>query len=182
MHKKRSKWLVRRTLMLTMLLLLAAMAAAVQASESSSATPAQASENGLANCITGQVWYDGNRNGQPDTYEDLMDGASVTLLGVGPFKYETGPYRLESHQLTRSGGLYSFCDLKPGTYELRFRPSENFIVLTYPLHYLNGMVVIFVVPFEQYTQYFLSPTTQNSPIQIELAKDEHAVVNVGFGY
>ena len=136
----------------------------------------------LANCITGIVWYDGNRDGEIDIYtEDPMDGASVTLLEVDPFQYETGPYRLISHRATRDIGNYEFCGLKPGTYEVRVKPPENFVEFIFPIHFLNGSIDLYVWPNKGYVQYFLVPTAGSSPVQIVLEQGEYAEVSVGFG-
>ncbi len=167
---------------LTVLLLLL-FASTAQAQESGITPPVASGpppSAELANCIAGTVWYDGNANGVVDmASEDPMNGASVTLLSVGPFKNETGPYVLQDHQLT-NGGYYVFCGLQPGTYEVRVQPAQDTVMLAYRDYYLNGYFELLFWPYEQYVKYFLKTTTGNQNTQVELEQGKYAEVSVGF--
>ena len=88
-----------------------------------------------------------------------MDGASVALLGLAPFRFNTGPYIMVDHKITRDDGLYEFCDVRPGTYEVRIAPPDG--VLS--------------------SQLFLA-AGQNPAGPIQFERDGTAVVNFGFGF
>ncbi len=177
--------LIRVSFLLMALLLMVMFSAAAQAQDSDAASPITSEAPPipeLANCIAGIVWYDGNRNGEIDVdSEDPMNGASVTLLGMAPFENETGPYRLQAHQMTQDLGVYEFCNLPPGSYELRVKPAEDFVVFQIPVDMLTGNYEFWFAPYEQYVKYFLVPTTGNSPGQIVLEKDGFVEVIIGFG-
>lgn len=98
-------------------------------------------------CLFGQVWFDANRNGVQDENEDAMDGASVLLLNVAPFRYETGPYTVENRRLTRDGGIYEFCELRTGIYELRVTPPAG--VLSDRLFIVAGSNPVGPIDFEE---------------------------------
>jgi hypothetical protein len=135
----------------------------------------------MANCIVGTVWYDGNHNGFLDEKsENVMDGASVTLLEIGPFQYQMGPYRLANHQVTRDGGTYEFCGLKPGSYEVRVQPSKSFVDLSMPVHTLNGTTYSDIWSGEDNVQSLFMTATANNPVQVKLNQGGYAEISVGF--
>ena len=135
----------------------------------------------MANCIAGTVWYDGNHNGLIDeSSENVMDGASVTLLEIGPFQYQMGPYRLAVYQVAWDGGSFEFCGLKPGKYEVRIQPPKSFVDLTIPVHTLNGTTYTDIWSSEDNVQSLFMTTTGNRAVQVKLNQGGYAEINVGF--
>ncbi len=67
--------------------------------------------------ISGLTWLDANGNAIQDT-EDMLDGVTVTLSGTDDLGSITPiPYT------TTSSGLYSFTNLRPGSYQVHFARS-----------------------------------------------------------
>lgn len=145
-------WLTRILFVFMALVLVLAFVAVAQAQDDAAA--------GKPGCIHGMAWFDANRNGIKDSNEDVMDGASVTLLAAeAPFKYRAGPYWLISRRLTRDGGAFEFCGLGKSVYEVRIVPTEGAIT----------------------DDLFISAGS-NPAGPIALEKDGEAVVNFGFGF
>jgi fimbrial isopeptide formation D2 family protein/uncharacterized repeat protein (TIGR01451 family) len=68
------------------------------------------------------VWNDRNGNGRQDAGESGIDGVAVTLTGTNP---GGAPFTMTT--TTAGGGLYSFTNLRPGSYTLTFTAPGGYV-------------------------------------------------------
>jgi protocatechuate 3,4-dioxygenase beta subunit len=72
--------------------------------------------------LSGRVWTDLNRDGQRTSNEPPVGGTTVQLLNSGGAVLQTTS--------TDIGGFYSFLNIDPGTYSVRFVPPTGYLGLT----------------------------------------------------
>ena len=76
-------------------------------------------------CIGDFVFKDTNANGIQDENDTPIEGAIVMLLDENGNKVVDISGNEVVEQVTSSDGKYAFCDLKPGTYKVRFQKNSD---------------------------------------------------------
>ena len=76
-------------------------------------------------CIGNYTWIDKNTNGLQDKDEKPLAGVKVQILSKNATKIRDTQNRLITELTTDSDGLYSQCNLIPGTYRVKFNALKD---------------------------------------------------------
>ncbi len=83
--------------------------------------------------ISGQAWFDSNRNGQRDANEKLLAGVGVRLTDKDGNTVKDVMGKTVRPQETNSRGQYSFDNLPAGEYKVNFVDASGFTLSDYEL-------------------------------------------------
>lgn len=113
----------------------------------------------IARDITGTVWYDQNNNGTITDDEQKLEGIKVTLMDKSD--------KVLKSTYTGAHGVYTFTDLKPGEYKVKFGEEEGGLRPTQV-----------ITPPTENSNHILSRTLVSSPFTLTKT-DKVKRVNLG---